>query len=248
MKIAFITDIHEDIISLKNAFRIIDKLSVNEVVCLGDISGFSAPNYKYLRTRNAHECLRLIRENCKYVIIGNHDIHAAQIIPKNCNFFNFPENWYQLDYHDRYSLAGDKLWMHEEYDLNPLYKLEDIEYLKSLPEYIICNMGGVNILLTHYIYPNILGLKREFYTYADEFRKHFVFMKEKGCVLSFTGHSHVNGFFISTGKSLKYYKYTSKVLNQNSFCFGLPPITCNNKRSGFSIFDTEEYKIKAVRF
>ena len=93
MKIAIITDIHEDLLSLQEAFRQIEKHQCDEIVCLGDISGYSIPYYNYLNRRNAHECLSLIRSNCKIVILGNHDIHAGSIIPSHCNFFDFPDNW-----------------------------------------------------------------------------------------------------------------------------------------------------------
>ena len=130
MRLAIITDIHEDIISLKEALRKIERQQCDEIICLGDISGYSVPYYDYLRTRNAHECLSLIKSNCSTIILGNHDIHAASIIPKNSSFFDFPENWYQLDYHQRHELANKTLWLHEENDLNPLYTSEDLKYLK----------------------------------------------------------------------------------------------------------------------
>ena len=68
MKYAIITDIHEDIVNLKFAFQKIEKLGCDQVICLGDISGFCAPHYHYYDTRNATECLQLIREKCEIII------------------------------------------------------------------------------------------------------------------------------------------------------------------------------------
>lgn len=248
MKIAIITDIHEDIISLKEAFRIIEKNKCDKVVCLGDISGYSIPYYNYLQTRNAHECLSLIRSNCKIVILGNHDIHAANIIPEHCSFFDFPENWYNLNYHQRHKLANDTLWLHEENDLNPLYMDEDLAYLKSLPEYAIQKTTGINLLFTHYIYPNISGLKKEFYTYSDEFQQHFQFMDRMDCRISFTGHSHTKGFSIATKKNFKQYRYKKKQLPTEPSCIGISPITSSGKRSGICIFDTDELIVHVMKF
>lgn len=248
MKIAVITDIHEDIISLKEALRNIDRHKCDEIICLGDISGFSVPYYSYLQTRNAHECLSLIRSNCKIVILGNHDIHAANIIPEHCSFFKFPKNWYQLNYHQRHKLANDTLWLHEENDLNPLYKSKDLEYLKSLPEYSVLETPDSNILFTHYVYPNISGLKKEFYTYGDEFHQHFDYMKGKDCTISFTGHSHTKGFYIATEKTFKQYKYKKKQVPNRLSCIGISPITSSGKRSGYCIFDSFEHNIQVVRF
>lgn len=247
MKVAIITDIHEDITSLKEALRRIDKMHCDEIVCLGDISGYSVPYYDYLGSRNAHECLALVKSNCKTVIIGNHDIHAASIIPQNCSFFDFPVNWYKLNYHDRHKLAKDILWLHEENDLNPLYKDNDIEYLKSLPEQYVLNTSDINILFTHYVYPNISGLKKEFYTYGDEFNQHFDYMDSLDCGISFTGHAHVKGFFTATRNKFKQYRYKRLKLSTDPVCIGLPPITRLNKRNGFCIFDTSEMSIRVVK-
>ena len=247
MKLAIITDIHEDITSLKNALRQIESFKCDEIVCLGDISGFSVPYYTYHQTRNAHECLSLVRSNCKIVTLGNHDIHAASIIPKNCTFFNFPENWYDLNYRQRHALGNDTLWLHEENDLNPLYNSDDLEYLRTLPEYSIMKTPGCNILFTHYVYPNVSGLKKEFYTYADEFRQHYEFMNHSQCSISFTGHAHVKGFFTATPKKFRQFKYRTYSIKSIPICVGLPPITSLNKRNGFCIFDTDTMRFKVIK-
>ena len=61
------------------------------------------------------------------------------MIPKNSAVFDFPDNWYDLDYQQRSELGKNEIWLHEEDDLNPLYTIEDIEFLRSLPEYYILN-------------------------------------------------------------------------------------------------------------
>lgn len=247
MRLAIISDIHEDLISLKSALRIIERSNCDEIVCLGDISGFSIPYYSYLGTRNAHECLSLIRSNCKIVVLGNHDIHAAEIIPKHCTFFDFPEDWYRLNYHDRHQLANNTLWLHEENDLNPLYKSIDLDYLRSLPEYEVFQTPDCNILLTHYVYPNISGLKKEFYTYGDEFQQHFQFMQQQDCSVGFTGHSHTKGFFMATEKSFKQYRYRRKTLPEDPVCIGISPVTSSGNRNAVCIFDTYESQVELLR-
>lgn len=249
MKYALITDIHEDIIYLEKAFRKIDKYAIDEVICLGDISGFSAPFYNYLSTRNAHRCLSLIRENCKHIVIGNHDMHAAHILPRQCTFFDYPDNWYLLDYHERHRLGANVLWLHEEYDLNPLYKEEDLEFLRTLPETVIIENADCRILISHYVYPNIAGLKKEFYTYGDEFKQHFEFMNTNGCQLSFTGHSHMKGFFKAYNNHFKTYRYIRKVIPSDGgpVCIGIPPVTSHGKKSGIAFFDTDNFEFQVVR-
>ena len=247
MKIAVITDIHEDILSLTEALRKIEKYKCDEIICLGDISGFSIPHYTYYQSRNAHDCLSLIKANCKIVIRGNHDMHAASIIPENCSFFDFPENWYQLNYHQRLKLSNNTLWLHEENDLNPLYTEDDLDYLKSLPEYAVFSNSGLNILFSHYVYPNISGMKKEFFTYQDEFRQHFKFMESNECSLSNTGHTHVKGFYTINNDRFKQYGFRSLELKSEPLCIGLPPITSQQNRSGFSIFDLNNRTIRVLR-
>jgi predicted phosphodiesterase len=247
MRLAIISDIHEDLISLQATLRAIEKLNCEEIICLGDISGYSIPYYNYLDRRNAHACLSLVRSNCKIVILGNHDIHAGSILPSHCSFFDFPENWYQLNYHQRHKLANNTLWLHEENDLNPLYKEDDLEYLRTLPEYAVMEANGRNILFTHYVYPNISGLKKEFYTYRDEFNQHFDYMDSLNCTVSFTGHTHVRGFFAATKQRFKQYRYKRYRLKDEPVCFGIPPVTNANKRNGFCIFDADNASIKVIK-
>lgn len=247
MKIAFISDIHEDIVYLRSALRKIEKLHVDEIICLGDISGFSLPHYKYMDSRNAHECLRLVRENCKYVIPGNHDFHGAKILPRHCSFFDFPEDWYQMDYQSRHQLAGNKLWLHEEHDLDPRYTEQDKEFLSSLTEYQVVELEDHTLLLSHYVFPNISGLSKEFYTYRDEFAKHFKWMKELKCSVSFTGHSHPKGFFMCTENRLRRSRHLPKKLENTPVCIGIPPITRHGNRSGFIVYNSLEKTVRMLK-
>ncbi|MFP4059101.1 MAG: metallophosphoesterase family protein [Bacteroidales bacterium] len=247
MRIAIITDIHEDIESLRAAFHKISRNRCDDIVCLGDISGYSVPYYSYLNKRDAHQCLKLIKENCKYIILGNHDMHAARVIPKNCNFFDYPENWYELDYHERKVLVNNKLWMHEENDLNPLYREEDIQFLKTLPEYIALNVENKKILLSHYFYPNLSGVNKDFYTYPDELKEHFNFMEALGCSISFAGHIHAKGTLVAKKGIIRHYMKKIIALNNASTIIGVPPVTSNVKRNGFCIFDSENMSLEIVR-
>lgn len=247
MKLAIITDIHEDIQSLQNALHMIEKHKCDDIVCLGDISGYSVPYYSYIKTRNAHQCLKLIQNNCKYIVLGNHDIHAGKIIPKNCMFFNYPENWYNLNYQQRHKLGNGLLWLHEENDLDPLYTEEDVKFLQTLPEFQVIQLQGLKILVSHYVYPNLSGLKKDFYSYKDEFDQHFDFMQEQQCMISFTGHSHVNGCIKVTKNKVHYCR--SRTIKTNPFpvCIGIPPVTSNVKNPGFCIFDSKEKTGKLIK-
>jgi Icc-related predicted phosphoesterase len=96
MKLAFISDIHEDIVSLRLAISMLEKYKPDKLICLGDICGFNPLYYKYFDQRNAHECLRIIKQNCDVILPGNHDYYASKSLPGISPKFEFPANWYVL--------------------------------------------------------------------------------------------------------------------------------------------------------
>ena len=88
MKIGIISDIHEDIVSLKYIFKTFEKRRCDEIICLGDIVGFVGNYFYFSATRNASECLRLVRANCSHVLAGNHDLFAIKKLPRLPLSFN----------------------------------------------------------------------------------------------------------------------------------------------------------------
>jgi len=247
MKIAVISDIHEDIVNLKVALKKIEKFKADEIICLGDISGFSIPYYHHLNSRNAHECISLIKSTCKTVVLGNHDMHAAKILPKHCNFFKYPDNWYELNYQQKKEIAKNIIWLHEENDLDPLYTENDLQYLKTLPEYFIYKTPKINILFTHYAYPNISGLKKEFFTYTDEFFNHFNFMDINNCTISFIGHTHIQGLLMVSRKKINSLRFGEVNLKSKPSCLGIPSIALNKKKNGFCIFDIDKMVVNTIK-
>ena len=247
MRFAIITDIHEDYHNLVNVLHVIEKSNCDEIVCLGDISGFSLPYYKHSQYRNAHGCLDLIREKCSIVVVGNHDIYATKKIPETSPQFEYPDNWYSLDYHQRKERAGSKIWLHEEDDLDPLYTKEDIEFLKKQPQYAIQETEAGNILFSHYAYPNISGVHKTFYTYADEFTKHFEFMNKLGCIISIIGHAHSKMPTIIHGKKIQNIQKRIYQIRKTPICISCPPVTRYGNKSRFCIFDTQTFELKTFK-
>lgn len=247
MRLAIISDIHEDIHNLRKVIAGIERTGYDQLICLGDISGFSLPYYKYHKTRNAHECLSLLREKCGIIVPGNHDFHAARRIPEHSAVFGFPSDWYELDFGQRSGLVNGEIWLHEMDDLDPLYRSEDIEFLRSLPEYHILKTPGGNILFSHYAYPNLSGFRKGFYVQEEEFRPHFEFMKEKNCEIGFTGHAHVRGFYTVSPGVFRHYNCRKLKLDTFPVCIGIHPVTSHKKRSGFCIFDTDSYHLQAIK-
>lgn len=246
MRLALISDVHEDVRQLKHILKKIDVLGYDQLICLGDISGFSVPYYSYSETRNAHDCLSLLRERETIILPGNHDFFAARTLPKISDVFDFPENWYELDVDQQAVLSNNELWLHDD-ELDTNYNFEDIDYLSALPEYHVMETGGQNILFSHYVFPNMAGFKKEFYSRGSDFKPHFEFMEKQDCLLSFTGHMHCDGFYTVEGGQFNEYRYRKLRLKNFPCCVGIPPVTTHSKRSGFCIFDTEKSLLRTIR-
>jgi predicted phosphodiesterase len=72
---AVISDIHSNLEALQAVLADIDRRSIKEILCLGDIIGYGA---------SPRECLDLVIERCKINLCGNHD-HAVFYEPFNFN-------------------------------------------------------------------------------------------------------------------------------------------------------------------
>ena len=160
MKLGIISDIHEDRVRLAEALHLMDKKNCNEIVCLGDIVGFGIPSFGYLNNRDASECIRMVRDNCKYIVTGNHDLFPAKKIPLFKAGFEYPEDWFNLDYKKRKQLASEYVFLNEENELDTLLSIEELAFLKSLPEFLVMEAGDLQILLSHYLHPDLSGSKR----------------------------------------------------------------------------------------
>ena len=228
MRLAIISDIHEDLNRLKKILKRIERKGYDKLICLGDISGFSPSYYRYPKTRNASACLELIRKSCEIIIPGNHDLHAAGKIPH------------------RPADAGYEYWLHEE-DLDPGYSEEEIVFLGSLPKYSVLPASDYKILLSHYIEPNLSGYIKGFYRSGKEFGAHFQLMQDLNCKIGFTGHTHARGFHLINPHQFKLFGFRRLHLEDFPVVIGIPPVTRNNMHSGFCIFDTESFLLKVTK-
>lgn len=72
MRYGLIADLHANIEALSEVFKALDQLSVDHVVCLGDIVGYAA---------TPTECIDLLRERKVRSISGNHDRYVTGTTP-----------------------------------------------------------------------------------------------------------------------------------------------------------------------
>jgi len=229
VRLAILSDIHEDYESLLKIVGKAEAMGFDKLICLGDISGFSLPHYTYGKSRNASACLALLREKCHIIIAGNHDIYAAGIDPE------LPD-----------ILKGMDTWEHEQ-DLDPGYSEEDISFLATLPFYHVLTTPAGNILFSHYVYPNLSGFAKGFYTWEKEFLAHFSFMQKHNCSLNFTGHAHPGGFYWVHSGRLEHFRDRSIKITSFPALIGIPSVTRNGYRSRFCIFDTNSHRLQVLR-
>jgi predicted phosphodiesterase len=248
MKIAFISDIHEDYANLMRVVKLIGKYRCEEVICLGDIVGFSAPYYNYHDTRDANACIRWIRENCIHTIAGNHDLYAVRKLPTvPVHRFQFPSNWYSMPFSQRYIAAEGKVWLYEDNELSALLDDEAKEYLNGLPEMLMVPLDNIPSLLTHYIFPDISGSGTEMLRQFSGLEPHLRFMKENGCQLGFSGHIHCEGLIKTYHHRDLYVKgFNRKVKLASPDWVGLPSVSGSKNSSGFLLLDTCEHTVEAV--
>lgn len=238
MKIAFISDIHEDVVSLSIAINKINKLNIDKIVCLGDIAGYNPKYYDFIHTRNASECLKILRENCDIIIPGNHDYNAIRKIPDYSPGFNYPTDWYELDHFEKREIAKNRLWDYDDAELNPKFRKADVKYLSQLNQFEILKTENYNILLSHYVYPNLSGLLVDYYLYPESFDLHFGFMAENNCSIAVTGHEHTPGLSCVTENKISTKRFRRKIICTEPFVLMVPSIANGRNKSGFLVFDS----------
>jgi predicted phosphodiesterase len=255
MKLGILTDIHEDILSLEKALCLLEKEGCDQLACLGDIIGFCEPNIPHVKKRDADACLRLIRENCTFVVAGNHDLNAANRIPSMSGDFNYPSYWHSLSLSEKQTIAAGKVWVYED-ELPTLMNDISLEYLDSLPEYCIIENEHSGILLSHFIFPDISGACTAFPMQRRDTTPHFIFMHEQQCNLSVFGHVHPVGM-LRTEKSVRLFSYMREPfdflplgeykLGKKIAAIAMPAVVKSERKSGVGILDTVCKTISAIQ-
>ncbi len=251
MKIGIITDIHENVQMLREAFRLASVHKCDEIVCLGDIAGFDQRFYTVNTGRSARTCLEMVRSNCRWIVPGNHDLFAAGRIPSYTNGFKYPDMWFEMNAMERKNAAHGKVWCYDGDAPNDLVE-DDRLFIKSLPEYVTLSFNGIASLFSHYIYPDFTGSTTQYLKRNYQLHGLWEFMNLQKVKYSFSGHSHNHfagiaykgrGFFLQAIHSVPLQSFN---LGDEMLMILLPPLAGEKGRSGFSIIDLDRMKLDII--
>lgn len=244
MKIGILSGIHEDIVRLEEALTLLNERGCDILVCLGDIVGYSTPYYGYFKSRNAHKAVQLIKSNCKYAVVGNHDIFAIKTIPQ-ISAFNYPDNWYELSYSQRTQISNGEIWVYGD-ELPTLLEQEDEKYLQSLPEYIVQDFGDLKVMLSHYVCPNIVGDSTKLDASKSSMQEHFAFMNQNDCQISIFSHDLQTGFRVFHQDLTQTFPFKKHYLENFPIALNGPWVANGTETNGVMVLDTEKLSIDVI--
>jgi predicted phosphodiesterase len=246
MRLGFITDIHEDVQNLIRAFSILEKERCDTIICLGDIVGFTIPFYRYIESRNAEECLRLVKENCSVVVAGNHDLYAIKKTPYHTAGFNYPENWYSLDYEIRSKMSKNRIWLYEDNEIRCKISDNAKEYLLGLSETEFEEFDNIKFLFSHFCYPDFSGSAIYFPREAFHLKKHFDYMRENNCLVSISGHGHPEGIILVDENQFSFSGFGNYKLVDDTQWIVIPCVARTSRLNGVMVLDTSSREFKTI--
>jgi predicted phosphodiesterase len=246
MKIGVISDIHEDVVRLEESLKLLENVGVDEVICLGDIVGYSVPFYGYLTTRDANRCLQLVEQHCNEVVIGNHDLFAIRKLPSSAAEFAYPEDWYRRPFDDRKRLADGKIFLYEDHELPSLLTDHSLCYLHSLPETIVKPFSTHNVLLSHYAQPDITGSCTFEVDTNQDLSLHFSTMSHLECLHGLSGNDHIPGMKIFTPEQVWKIGFESYELGPLPTWITGPTLSRGTMANGIMIYDSTGMTITAI--
>lgn len=247
MIIGFVSDIHEDIRNLEKALKMLYAQHVDEVICLGDIVGYNVDLVHYFKERDAGACVRLVKKHCSRVIMGNHDFYAIRKTPEYNGGFAFDNNWYEQDFQTRKRKGEGKIWLYEETELSNLLSAPEKAYLDALPETAHMSTHNMNLVFTHYIYPNVTGSAVGFVEHEKDFAAHFQWMSAHHYNISFSGHGHTEGLLVSSAGGYNQFPFDKTVKLEPGTAVLGPCIARSKKQNGIMVFDVDNREVTALQ-
>ena len=158
VRYGIVSDIHGNIEALHASLKTLENQGVDELVCLGDVVGYGA---------NPDECCRIVRENCKFTILGNHDAAVSG----------------RMDYSYYYDAARHALdWCRAQVSEETLEWLQGLAYRVREGDVDFCHGSPIQPEEFDYIFTREKA--KELLPYRPELAR-----------VTFIGHSHLTKSF-----------------------------------------------------
>ncbi|KPK87551.1 MAG: hypothetical protein AMS27_02325 [Bacteroides sp. SM23_62_1] len=246
MKIAIISDIHSDIRSLEKALKMIRKTGFDQLVCLGDIAGYSHHYHKDLDGRDSNGCIEMVEETCNITIAGNHDHYWSGKLPVYLKKKIYPDNWFELDLSEQIKISRNTIWLYHD-EIKDTINDDHIQFLASLPETHIFPVENFTILFSHFLYPDLTGATKFFPSKIGHFRPHLKYMKQQKSLYGIMGHGHLQGYSITSRKQFRYNYFGKTGLDLIPQIIIGPAITRGDSKNGFMILNTSIPELEVIQ-
>ena len=247
MRVGVLAGIHEDVVRLEQAVDVLRQAGCETMLCLGDIVGYSVPYYGFLRSRDAHRAVQLVRQHCRYVVAGNHDLHAVRRISSQKEVFEYPSNWYELGRVTRRQLSQGRVWSYDD-ELPEVLTSEDEAYLRELPEFLPVTIDGIGLMLSHYAFPDLVGDSTTFDPLVPEnLARHLCFIEEHRCCIGLSGHDGSGGMVVATGAERRKVGFGKYALSQEQTVWIQVPWVANGTyANGVVVVDTTRREVESL--
>jgi len=247
MLLGILSDIHEDIVRLSEGLIILKSRAVDELVCLGDLVGYSPRYYDFSKTRDPNAVVSTLSEKCSCAVIGNHDLYALRRVPVNKEFFPYPENWYGLSLKDRQEVSSGQVYLYDDEEMPLSLSPANVRYLESLPEYCVKSFDDHKILLSHYAFPDCTGSSTTEILKSEQLASHFAMMNELDCIYGISGHDHSVGAKVFTASAMSEYSFGAILLPREAAWLNGPAVACQKStRNAVSIYDSDRRTLEII--
>jgi len=219
MKLAFITDLHELSGSLVKAVKMAEKQGCDELVCLGDILGYDAVYNPNNQERSARKCLRLIKDQMKYVVTGNHDtIKEAQGT----------------------DLSSDDLEYMESLPQSIIFENNGSRILFS--HYLFPDLTGSTMVFIKW--QNQLNPVYDFFKHENILLSFCGHDHPSGVGFGFPAKPKWNS---NLKNAVHYMPFNTYHIDHQMTCLVLPPLATANAFPGLTIWDTSTSELKVIQ-
>lgn len=143
--------------------------------------------------------------------------------------------------------ARNRIWLYEDNELHVSLSDEAQTFLQGLDEVVVAPYNGVNLMFSHFCYPDFSGSAIYFPRDHLHLQKHFDYMSGHGCVLSVSGHGHPEGVLIADTGSFRQAGFgRHRLADEEPGWLVAPCVARTSRKNGVLILDTASCEVTAL--